>query len=180
MKPQAHQSLVDQLTSSESALLSQLDGLTPAQWNFRESPGRWTIAENLEHLTLFEDFIRATIRRTLEATPEPDKKSAAPSKDQHILSLATSRSTKIQAREIAQPKGCRSEPTVTITLYRETCAKTIAFVSSTEAPLRDHFFPHLAFGDIDCYQWLTVLSQHTLRHVAQIEQIKADPAYPVS
>ncbi len=178
MHPTERQSLLDQLTSSESALLCQLDGISEAQWNFRESPDRWSIAENLEHLIAHENFLVPTLQRTLEAPPEPDKKSAAPSKDAHIQSLATSRQTKIKAREIAQPNGRWTNPTDMMRLYRETRAKTIRFAATTQAPLRDHFFPHLAFGDLDCYQWLTVLSQHTLRHVAQIQQIKADPAYP--
>lgn len=178
MQPSERQTLIDQLTSSESQLLRQFDGLSEAQWHFRESPDRWSIAENLEHLIAHEAFLIPTLERTLEARPEPEKKSAALAKDAHILGLATSRGAKIKAREIAQPSGRWTTPDAMITLYRETRAKTITFAATTEAPLRDHFFPHLAFGDLDCYQWLVVLTQHTLRHVAQIEQIKADPAYP--
>ena len=42
-----------------------------------------------------------------------------------------------------------------------------------QGDLRSHFFAHVAFGDLDCYQWLVAMGQHTLRHVAQIEEIKA-------
>lgn len=54
------------------------------------------------------------------------------------------------------------------------------FASETQAELREHFFPHIVFGDLDCYQWLLVLGQHGLRHALQIEEIKNDPAYPAS
>ena len=44
--------------------------------------------------------------------------------------------------------------------------------------LRAHFFPHIAFGDLDCYQWLLLVGQHSLRHALQIEEIKASAGYP--
>ncbi len=58
-------------------------------------------------------------------------------------------------------------------------AETVEFAESTQADLRSHFFAHVTFGDLDCYQWLVVMGQHTLRHVAQIEEIKASLEYPL-
>jgi hypothetical protein len=37
----------------------------------------------------------------------------------------------------------------------------------------------MAFGELDLYQWLIVLSKHGERHALQIEEIKANPAWPV-
>jgi hypothetical protein len=56
--------------------------------------------------------------------------------------------------------------------FRARRAQTIEFAESTQADLRSHFFAHITFGDLDCYQWLVAMGQHTLRHVAQIEEIK--------
>ena len=178
MEAQARQFVLDQLAASETRFIALLDGLNEAQWHFRESPERWSIAENLEHLIAFEAFIRGAVQRTLEASAEPDKKSAAHSKEQLILGLATSRDTKFSAREIVRPTGRWTTAPAMIEEFRNTRAQTIDFAAQSQAPLRDHFFPHIAFGDLDCYQWLLVLGQHTLRHAAQIEQIKADPSYP--
>ena len=169
---------IDQLQSSEADLLELLTNLTPQQWHFRESPTRWSIAENLEHLILFEAFIRNAVQRTLEAPPEPQKKSEAAAKEPLVLRLATSRDTKFNAREIVRPTGQFADPAIMIAEFHHTRAETIAFATHTQAALREHFFPHIAFGDLDCYQWLIVLGRHTLRHVHQIEQIKSDPAYP--
>ncbi len=186
MEPQARQIVLDQLATSETTLLRLFDGISEAQWHFRESRDRWSIAENLEHLIALEAFLRTMIERVLDAPAQPDKKSAALTKDPQILGLPTSRDMKLKAREVAQPQGRWSTPEAMIAEFRATRAHTIAFAAHTEAPLHDHFFPHIAFGDLDCYQWLVVLAQHTLRHVAQIDQIdqidqiKADPAYPTS
>ena len=179
MQPHERQFVLDQLAASEAQLLTRFDGLSDYQWHFRESPNRWSVAENLEHLIAFEAFIRSAVMRTLDAPAEPEKKSDAAGKDPLVLGLATSRSTKITAREIVRPTRRWTTSEAMVEEFREARAQTIAFAATTEAPLRDHFFPHLAFGELDCYQWLTVLARHTLRHVAQIEQIKADPAYPI-
>jgi hypothetical protein len=58
---------------------------------------------------------------------------------------------------------------------RKARARTLAFAAVTAADLRGHFFPHIAFGDLDCYQWLVVLGQHGTRYALQIEQIKGRP-----
>ena len=168
----------DQLASSEARLLELVNGLTPQQWNFRETPDRWSIAEIVEHLILFENFILQTIAKVLKAPPEPGKKALAAGREPLVLGLANTRRTRIQAREALRPAGNWPDADERIAELRKTRARTMTFAAETEADLRDHFFPHLAFGDLDCYQWLVVLAQHSVRHAAQIEEIKADAAYP--
>jgi hypothetical protein len=63
---------------------------------------------------------------------------------------------------------------------RKTRVRTLAFVEGTHGDLRGHFFPHIAFGDLDCYQWLVAVGKHTLRHCLQIEEILVDARFPVA
>jgi len=177
MEAHQRQLVLHQLQSSKADLLEAIVNLTPAQWHFRESPDRWSIAENLEHLILFEAFIRGAIEHTLANPAELEKKLHAAAKDPLVLNLA-SRDTRFTAREAARPTGRSSDPSAMIAEFQNSRAQTIAFAGETQAALRDHFFPHIVFGDLDCFQWLLVLGRHTLRHVRQVEQIKADPAYP--
>jgi hypothetical protein len=177
MQIRERQFVLDQLALSEARLLELVDGLTPEQWSFRETRERWSIAEIVEHLILFENFILRTIATVLEAPPEPGKKSGAARKEPLVMGLANARSTKIQARESLRPVGNWPDADERIAELRNTRARTMTFAAETEADLRNHFFPHLAFGDLDCYQWLVVLAQHGARHVLQIEEIKADPLY---
>jgi hypothetical protein len=180
METHERQLVLDQLASSEARLLELVDGLTPEQWNFRETPERWSIAENIEHVIVFENFIRQTIAKVMEGPAEPDKKLLAPEKEHLVLGLAKARSTRFNAREIVRPVGRWPDRSELIAELRKTRAQTVAFAAETQADLRDHFFPHIAFGDLDCYQWLVVMSQHGARHALQIEEIKNDPAYPAS
>jgi hypothetical protein len=173
--------VLEQLASSEARLLQLVDGLTPAQWGFRETPERWSIAENIEHCIVFERFIMGAIANAMEAAASPEKKALAGTKEPLVLGLAKSRSTtKFTAREVTRPAGRWPDTAEMIAQLQSTRATTLAFAAHTQANLRDHFFPHIAFGDLDCYQWLVVLGQHGARHALQIEEIKADPAYPAS
>jgi hypothetical protein len=62
--------------------------------------------------------------------------------------------------------------------FEKARERTVRFTAETDADLRKYFAPHQAFGDLDCYQWLIVMSLHGERHARQIEEIKADPAFP--
>jgi DinB superfamily len=180
MQPHERQLVLDQLATSEASLLALVANLTPQQWTFRETPDRWSIAEILEHVIVFENFLKSVISRTLAEDAQPDKKPFAPAKEHHVFEIATNRTTKFTAREATRPTGRFPNPTELITEFRKTRAETIAFVEQIDGDLRSHFFAHVALGDLDCYQWLVVLAQHGSRHALQIEQIKADPAYPAS
>jgi hypothetical protein len=178
METHERQLVLDQLASGEARLLKVIAGLTSAQWHFRETPDRWSIAENIEHLILFEHFITGVIAQKLAAPPEPEKKQHSAAKEPLVLSLANTRSIKFNARAVNLPTGRWPETTELIAELRKARASTLIFAAETQAHLRDHFFAHVAFGDLDCYQWLVLLGQHSARHALQIEQIKADPAYP--
>jgi DinB superfamily len=181
IKAHERQLVLEQLASSEARLLELVDGLTPAQWGFRETPERWSIAENIEHCIVFERFIMGAIANAMEAAASPEKKPLAGTKEPLVLGLAESRSTtKFNAREVTRPTGRWPDTAEMIAQLRTTRATTLAFATQTQANLRDHFFPHIAFGDLDCYQWLIVLGQHGARHALQIEEIKTDRAYPAS
>ena len=179
METHERQLVLDQLISSEGRLLQLVKGLTPKQWTFRETSERWSIAENIEHLIAFEIFVARAIARAINTPAEPDKKAQSPTKDPIVLGLASTRSIRFDARKSVHPIGKWSNTTKMVSELRKTRARTLAFAAVTDADLREYFFPHIAFGDLDCYQWLVVVGQHATRHALQIEQIKANPAYPL-
>jgi hypothetical protein len=180
MELQERQLVLDQLASSEARLLELVENLTPEQWRFHETPERWSIAEIVEHVIAFENFITRAITETMEGPAEPEKRSLAAAKDPWVNGLANSRSTRFNAREAVRPVGKWPDTTELVSELRRIRARTIAFAGETQADLRNHFFPHIAFGDLDCYQWLVVLGQHAERHALQIKEIKAHPGYPAA
>jgi len=178
MTASERKTLLAELASSQAQLLQLVSSLTPQQWAFHESPDRWSIAEIVEHLIVFEGFVGNAIAKALAEPPQPEKKALAPGNEPRILGLASSRHTKIVAREAARPTGRWTDPDQLIAEFRKARTQTMAFVTETNADHRSHFFAHLIFSDLDCYQWLILLSSHIARHAAQIEEIAANPAYP--
>jgi hypothetical protein len=180
MDTQERQVVLDQLNASEARLVELTDGLTPEQWHFREMPARWSIAENVEHVILFEQFLRAVIVKTLQQVAEPEKKAFAAAKEAAVFNIANGRDTRFNAREVVRPTGRWADTGEMLAEFRRTRVETLAFVMGLEGDLRGHFFAHVALGDLDCYQWLVVVAQHGARHARQIEQVKADPGYPAT
>jgi hypothetical protein len=177
MTPEERHQLIDHLTTTQTHLLTLVEPLTPTQWAFHETPIRWSTAQILEHLTLFEHFIRQAIQTTLSNPPNLTEPTQP--KQPLIDSLPTTRrTTPFTARQATTPTNRWTLPADLITHFRQARAETIAFTAETHANLRDHTFPHIAFGPLDCQQWLELLARHTTRHIAQIQEIQTHPAYP--
>lgn len=50
-------------------------GLTPQQLQYRPRASRWSVAENLEHITIVEQNILASLAETLQNPPAPGKRN---------------------------------------------------------------------------------------------------------
>jgi DinB superfamily len=171
--------LVAELMGSEARVLRAVNGLSVAQWNFREGPERWSIAEIVEHLVVFEEFIRGAVQRVLQQAAEPEKRAEVAAKEPLVLGLAESRGTRFVAREAARPVGRWLDAAELVAELKKARARTLAFVAEGHGDLREHFFAHIVFGDLDCYQWLVVLARHMDRHVRQVDEVMGAPGFPV-
>jgi hypothetical protein len=180
MDTQERQVILNQLDLSQARLVELTDGLTPEQWHFRETPERWSIAENIEHVILFEEFLRGVIVKTLQQAAEPEKRAFAAAKEAAVFNIGNGRDTRFNAREVVRPTGRWADTGEMLAAFRKTRAETRTFAMGLEGDLRGHFFAHVALGDLDCYQWLVVMAQHGERHARQIEQVMADPGYPAT
>ena len=178
MRTQERQYVLDHLGASETRLLELTEGLTAEQWHFKPAPARWSIAENVEHCILVEKAIGGLVIRTLEEPAAPEKRALVAGKEKHVKRVEDSRGREIVAVEPLCPTGRWADTDELRAELRRVRARSTAFATETEANLRDHFAPHQAMGDLDCYQWLVVMSQHGERHAKQIEAVKASPGYP--
>src|SRR4029077_13430475 len=126
----------DQLASSEARLLNLVAGFTQQQGGFRETPRRWSIAENIEHVTVLENFITQTIAKILEGPAQSEKKILAARKESLVLGVAKSRRVKIKAPGADRPVGRWPHPAELISELTKTRARTLAFATETQAVLR--------------------------------------------
>lgn len=172
---------VASMQASRKLFLDSVAGLSPEQWNFKAAPDRWSIAECAEHIALSEDFIPGMIKNRIMKTPvTPEQRAGVKVTDQEILDKTPDRSQKFKAPEPIAPKKTFAEPDQAVTRFKESREKDIEYIETTQDDLRDHFFPHPAFGPLDAYQWFLLVSAHTERHTLQILEVKADPNFPKS
>lgn len=169
---------LQQFQTTRDNFLKSISGLSQKQWTFKPGPDRWSIAEVAEHITVSETTIFGAVQRSLQAPAAPDKREQVKGKDELILTRVPDRSHKAQAPEILRPTGRFATEADLTKVFEDARKANMEYIRTTNDDLRDHFFDHPAFGTLDGYQWLLLISTHSARHTAQIEEVKADPNFP--
>jgi len=167
---------IAELTTNRQQFLDSVAGLSAAQWNFKPDEKTWSVAECAEHIALSEDLIFGSVIKIAQSPAMPDKKSAVT--DDFILKAVVDRSHKFQAPEALVPKHTFATPQDIIAHFTESRERTIAYVRDTQDDLRAHFFDHPVLKTMDGYQWILLLSSHSQRHTAQLNEVKANPNFP--
>jgi hypothetical protein len=166
------------LESTKKDVLDATTGLSPAQWNFKPAPDRWSIAECMEHIAAAEDFIRDNIvNGVMKAPPAPGRDVAAI--DAAILENVPARKTKVQAPDPIKPTNRYGSPEGSIRHFVESRAITEEFLKTTPG-LRDHAADSPSGAKWDAYEFILLIAAHSERHTNQIKEVKADPNYPKS
>jgi hypothetical protein len=159
-------------------------GLSEAQWQFKPAPGRWSIAEILEHMVTVEERVLGPVRQGLVNAPAPAADRNYREADAIIFAKIPDRSNKAEAPEAIHPTGKWTQAETLDRLGRNY-ARLIEFVESTP-DLRAHelesppmkFITQGAYTTWDGYQWALAAAAHDLRHVHQIAEVKSEPNYP--
>jgi hypothetical protein len=170
---------LEHLAKSRERLLGAVNGLSGVQWSFRPEEGRWSVADCVEHITVVENNLLRTMHLVLQTPPEPSKAAEVQGKDQTILEAVPSRGRRVQGPAEVMPRGRWPNTEELVRQFEEARDRTVRFTTATQAPLRQHFFPHPFLGTLDCCQWLLFIGTHCERHVRQMEEVKAHPGFPV-
>ena len=174
----ARQVLLDHLNKSSAEFRDSIKDLSAKQWNYKPGAGGWSAAECAEHIVLSEDLLRAMVEhKILTGAASPERIAERKTFDQKVLKMITDRSVKAKAPEPLQPNGQFTTPAAALKKFEESRKKTIALAKSRD-DLREHAGPHPVLKELDAYQWLLYLSGHTLRHTAQIGEVKGSSGFP--
>lgn len=168
---------ISELQASRKQFLDSVAGLSPAQWNFKPDEKTWSVAECAEHIAVSEDVIFGMIaQKFMQAPAEPDKKSAVT--DDFILTAVVNRTQKFQAPEMLKPTHRFATTQEMLDHFNQSRDHTIAYIRDTQDDLRGHFGDHPVLKTMDAYQWILLLSAHSQRHTAQLNEVKANPNFP--
>ncbi|HKN17931.1 MAG TPA: DinB family protein [Candidatus Sulfotelmatobacter sp.] len=173
------ESALKSFQTTRDNFLKSISGLSQKQWTFKPAPDRWSVAEVAEHITVSESAIFSLVQKQVMTSPAaPEKRDQVKGKDEMILQRVPDRSHKAQAPEFLRPTGRWATQAELAKTFEDSRAATMEYIRTTNDDLRDHFFDHPVFGTLDGYQWLLLISAHSARHTAQIEEVKADPNFP--
>lgn len=163
------------LEQTRNAIVMDTNNLTPAQWNFKAAPDKWSVALTLEHIALAEDYLFQLVTNNVMKAPAgaPDRDVAK--MDAMVLAMVPDRSTKRQAPPELVPSG-RWLPNEALDHFLASRARTIEFMRSTP-DLRQHVMDS-PLGPLDSYEWLLFIAAHSERHTKQILEIEASTGFP--
>jgi hypothetical protein len=152
-------------------------GLTPQQLQHRPDASRWSVAENLEHITIVEQNILAGLARTLQMSPEPQKKSAVT--DEQMLANFGRVIQPLAAPERMLPTS-RWPVGNLLNEFDDARRRTIEFATTAAdtKELRHYFMRHPFFGELDGYQWFILVAGHSARHCPQCAALKESAGFP--
>jgi hypothetical protein len=178
LTPQEREFALKQYETTRDNFLKSIAGLSQKQWTFKPAPDRWSVAEVAEHITVSETTIFGLVPKLMQGPADPQKRDLVKGKDEIIIEKVPDRSHKVQAPEILRPTGRFATEADLTKAFGDARKSNMDYIRTTNDDLRDHFFDHPMLGTLDGYQWVLLVSAHTARHTAQIEEVKADPNFP--
>lgn len=179
LTPEERELALKSFQTTRDNFLKSIAGLSEKQWTFKPAPDRWSVAEVAEHIAVSESGLFGLVQNKIMSSPAtPDKRAQVKGKDEIVLERIPDRSHKAQAPEFLRPTGRWATEADLTKAFEESRAATMEYIRTTNDDLRDHFFDHPVLGTLDGYQWLLLISAHSARHTAQIEEVKADPNFP--
>jgi DinB superfamily len=172
MTQRDREDLVSHLQMTESWLVDEVSPLSPAQLNFRMAPGKWTVAEVVEHLVIADPTYWQLFQDGMKAPHKHLEKQAT---DADVLWYGINRMQHQKTEPRKDPKGQPIEIRQALDSFRKLHSMMLDYARTTDQDLRGHTVPEWG---VDAYQCLLEISTHTQRHILQIREIKADSGFP--
>lgn len=169
---------VSMMKENRTAVPNSVKGLSKTQLEFRSAPDRWSIQDCIYHIAATEKSLWDLFEANMKMPASPEKRSEIRVSDDEFVKRLTDRSTKFKTSDNLQPENTGFK-TLDEALedFKENRSAHIKYMKSSTEDLRNHVV-QMPFGMIDCYQLCLMLPGHSERHLLQIEEIKADPAFP--
>lgn len=168
--------LLDNLIRSKQEIIEETKNLTREQWNFKESPDRWSINQIVEHICLWELIQMNEISVALRMGPMPDFPQHLP--DSIFINKDVNRLKKNITTDYTKPFTYgvplgNNEGKSNIIWYTTMRDESIDYLKKTTDNIRIHY---ICFGP-NIHQRYMMFFQHSFRHLGQIREVKKHPKY---
>lgn len=115
---------------------------------------------------------------TMKAPANPEKRSEIKMTDEQLIKMMEDRSFKVKTMAAFEPVNTPYKSLdEAVEAFKSRRAEHIKYMKSTTEDMRNHVI-QMPFGWLDCYQLCLMVGSHSNRHTQQINEVKADPAFP--
>ena len=176
--------LLAALDDARRALADAVAAVPPERRATPPAPGRWSVAEILEHCGRVEAGATRLIAGLVTAAPPRAPGDPGPDPDDPTawsLPLAPfrDRSVRVAAPEFLHPTAPPDAGAAWARLERSRLALVDTVRAGDGRALEVVSAPHPVFGPITAYQWISAIAGHDVRHALQVREAGEALAAPV-
>jgi uncharacterized damage-inducible protein DinB len=169
MAPEEKSELLSVLDATHRDVHAAVEGLEDREASLNPAPGRWSVLECLEHITIVEQRFLGRLQNAKRAdSPDIDKDREAT-----LLERVADRSKTAQAPETVRPSGRFTGLSQALAAFDATRAETKSFAETCQTDLYFLAEAHPRFGPLNGYEFVLLMAGHVRRHTAQIREIRA-------
>jgi hypothetical protein len=166
------------LKDTRTDALESVKGLSEIQLNFKASPDKWSVKECMYHIAISEKNLWEMLEKTMTSPANPEKRAEIKMTDEQLIKMMEDRSFKVKTSESFEPKNTPYKSIdEAINAFKDLRGEHIKYMRSSTEDMRNHV-AQMPFGSLDCYQLCLMMASHSNRHTQQINEVKADPAFP--
>jgi hypothetical protein len=169
----------DSLEQTRARMYDSVKALSEDQARFRPGPEGWSVAEIVEHLSIFESLMLKLISGLVEkgesSAPAVNGGGIAPISIERITAHLTG---KRQAPEFLLPTG-----EVSLEGLIEKLRQSRGGLLALRERLESRDFTQVTFsreplGPLNPYQWLAFVGHHESRHLSQLNDLISSESFP--
>ncbi len=165
--------VVDELEDSHRELVTVVTSIPEDRRDLAAHEGRWSIAQQLEHLAIVEDGIGRLLSKLIKQVVAADVREMHSEPIRHTIDhlRVVEPTLRIVAPEGVVPTG---QVAAGDALERLTAARTRligAVRSASGYDLASVSAPHPILGPLNAYQWALFVAHHERRHLVQIRAV---------
>ncbi len=162
------------LDTKRAALRAEVERIPAALRETRPAPGRWSVAEVLEHLSQVERRIAERLGGLLSEAraaglgPERESSPVAGTFD---LARVLDRGRPVTASGAALPQGGLDAARAWAALEESRAALREVVLAGDGLALGEVSYANPALGPLNFYHWVLFVGGHEARHAAQVREI---------
>jgi len=168
--------LVNNLTRTRDSVIKETANLTEAQWNFKESPERWSIRQVTEHIAIWELLLMHEISRALGTSAHPEWQAKP---DSLYLGFILEEKPHISVEytkpfTYTLPLGMNNGKN-NVAWFLKMRNESVDYLKTAKEDLRVFYLKETR---PNVHQVYIYVFGHSERHLRQSRKIKSNPNYP--